>query len=84
MGQLIPFKIAREITASFSDNFIPLTPIDDLPEKTLKSLQENLIHFPSLVERKISSVFVFIVILSDWNNIWFWFSRLGVPSSDKL
>ena len=49
----IPFKIANDITVSFFDNLIPLTPTDDLPEKIRKSLQENLIHFPSFVERKI-------------------------------
>ena len=51
----MPFKIAKEITESFFANLTPLTPIDERPEKILKSLQPNLIHFPSLVDIKILS-----------------------------
>ena len=49
----MPLRIAREITVSPFESFIPLTPIDDLPEKILRSLHENRIHFPSLVDKKI-------------------------------
>ena len=53
--KLIPFNIAREMTASLSVNLIPLTPTEALPEKTLRSLHENLIHFHQNLASKYSN-----------------------------